>query len=386
MSNPLSVNFAGITLPNPIILAASTPGWDGKHLQQALAAGVGAVVSKTIGPPAEWSAHPRNGRLHLVKVGNKRIGMINLELFTTKSVDEWLEQELAIAKQAGGLVVASVLALPDPGETATLAARVEATGLADFLELNVSCPMPASTVGMHIGKDATKTYKQVAAVRASVSLPLLVKMTPNISDIGPVAQACEEASADGLTVSNSVRSFAGVDVYTGQPVLAALGGYTGPAIKPIVQRLVIEIASACGLPISAVGGVTNWRDVVEYIMLGATTVQVASAVMWNGWKIFGKLLRGIERFMEEQGYQSIEDFRGITLPQVTTVEQLARHPRKVAVLDRDLCTKCGRCAKICFYDALHFGEDLQVYSDHCDGCGLCVEICPADALSLVEPQ
>jgi len=386
MPNPLSVNFAGITLPNPIILAAATPGWDGRHLQQALAAGVGAVVSKTIGPPAEWSAHPRNGRLHLVKVGNESIGMINLELFTTKGLDEWLQQDLAIAKQVGGRVIASVLALPDPGDTATLAARVEATRLVDFLELNVSCPMPASTVGMHIGKDATKTYKQVKAVRASVSLPLLVKMTPNISDIGPVAEACEEGGADGLTVSNSVSSFAGVDIYTGKPILAAFGGYTGPAIKPIVQRLVIETARTCRLPISAVGGVTNWQDVIEYIMLGATTVQLASAVMWNGWRIFDKLLRGIERFMEDQGYQSIEDFRGIALPQVTTVEQLARQPRKVVVLDRDLCTKCARCAKICFYDALHLGEDLQVDSDHCDGCGLCVEICPAGALSLEEPQ
>ncbi len=386
MPTSLSVKFAGVTLSNPVILASATPGWDGKHLRQALAAGAGAVVSKTIGPPVEWAAHPRNGRLHLVKLGNKRIGMINLELFTTKGVDDWLQRELAIAKQGGGRVIASVLALPEPEDTVSLAAQVEATGLVDLLELNVSCPMPAGIVGMHIGKDPQKTYEQVKAVRARVSLPLLVKMTPNISDIGLVAQACEKGGADGLTISNSVRSFAGVDIWTGKPILGAFGGYTGPAIKPIVQRLVIETAQACRLPISAVGGVTTWEDVVEYIMLGATTVQIASSVMWNGLEVFGKFLRGIQRFMAEQGYQSIEDFRGMTLPYITTVEQLAHQPRKIAVLDQELCTKCGLCAKICSYDALDLNERLQVNPVACDGCGLCVEMCPAEALSLGDPQ
>jgi dihydropyrimidine dehydrogenase (NAD+) subunit PreA len=183
-----------------------------------------------------------------------------------------------------------------------------------------------------------------------------------------------------------VRAFAGVDIYTGQPILAAFGGYTGPAIKPIVQRLVIETARACNLPISAVGGVTTWQDVVEYIMLGATTVQVASAIMWAGIAEFSKLLRGVEQFMQEQGYRSIEDFRGITLPHVTTVEQVARQPHKVAVVDHTLCTACGLCPKICFYDALCLNEDLLVRPDYCDGCGLCVEICPVRALRLEEAK
>ena len=386
MTNRLSVDFLGVQLPNPVILGSATPGWDGKHLREALAAGAGAVVTKTIGPPAEWSAHPRNGRLHLVRVGNKPIGMINLELFTTKSVEDWLGRDLAVAKQDGGRVIASVLALPNPVDTAELAARVEATGLPDFLELNVSCPMPASTVGMHIGKDAELTYRQAKAVRGRVTLPFLVKMTPNIADVGPVAQACEEAGADGLTVSNSVRSFAGVDIDTGRPILAAFGGYTGPAIKPIIQRLVIEARQACRLPISAVGGVTKWQDVVEYIMLGATTVQVASSVMWRGWRVFDRLLTGIEQFMEVKGYQSIEDFLGIALPHVTTVEKLARQPRKVAKVDQEACTLCGQCVKVCFYDALNLATCLQVDAGCCDGCGLCVEICPERALTMEEPE
>ena len=342
------------------------------------------MVCKTIGPPAEWAAHPRNGRLHVVRVGKRPIGMINLELFTTKAVEDWLERDLATAKQDGGRVIASVLALPEPEATAELAARVAATGLADFIELNVSCPMPASTVGMHIGKDPGKTHDQVKTVRPHVSVPLLVKMTPNISDIGAVAKACEKAGADGLTVTNSVRSFAGVDIETGDPILAAFGGYTGPAIKPIIQRLVIETAQACDLPISAVGGISSWQDVVEYVMLGATTVQVGTSVMWRGYDALGELLDGLDAFVQERGYSSLEDFRGITLPRVTTVERLARQPRTIASVEQDRCTGCGLCPKVCFYDALELGTTLEIDGDRCDGCGLCVEICPVGALRMVE--
>jgi len=382
MTRNISVDYAGVKLRNPIILGSATPGWDGKHLADAEAAGVGAVVCKTIGPPAEWAAHPRNGRLAFVEVNGKRVGMVNLELFTTKTVEDWINYDLAVAKDSGAVVIASILALPSPAETGELAAWVEATGQVDLLELNVSCPMPACSVGMHIGKDPTKTYAQVRAVKAATKLPLSVKMTPNIADIGAVAVACREAGADGLTVANSVRSFAGVDIYTGLPRLRAFGGYSGPAIRPITQRLVIEVKQACDLPVCAVGGITKWQDVVEYIMIGAQAVQVATGVMWRGWGIIGKLLDGLCRFMGEQGYSSLDDFRGLALPYVTTVEQLAQEPKLVAEVDHERCTACGLCVGSCFYDALALDETLQVDTDRCDGCGLCVLLCPQRALSL----
>ena len=385
MSNRLAVNFAGLELRNPFILAAATPGWDGQHLVEATRAGAGAVVPKTIGPPAGWAAHPRNGRLALVKVGKSRIGMINLELFTTKNQEEWLVNDLALAKEGGATIIASILANPDPEDTAQLARKVEATGCADMLELNVSCPMPASTVGMHIGKDPEKTREQVLAVKEASDLPLSVKLTPNIADIGPVAAACQEAGADALSVTNSVRAFAGVDIYSGQPRLRAFGGYSGPAIKPIVQRLVIEVGQACDLPISAIGGISSWQDAVEYIMLGATTVQVATAVMWKGWEVFPRLVKGFEEFMIEQGYASMEDLRGMALCHVSTTEALAQEPRKVASVDDEACNQCGLCVKSCFYDALTLDEQLAVDRDECDGCGLCVILCPVEALQMVEP-
>lgn len=148
----LQVNFAGVTFRNPLVLASATPGWDGLRLKKAGEAGFGAVIPKTIGPIQDWAVHPRNGRLFLYRVGNRPIGMVNLELFTTKTREEWIAQDLALAREGGAKIFASILAMPEPEQTAELASQVEATGLVDLFELNVSCPMPASTVGMHIGQ------------------------------------------------------------------------------------------------------------------------------------------------------------------------------------------------------------------------------------------
>lgn len=382
----LKVNYAGISLDNPLMLASATPGWDAKRLREAAKAGFGAVIPKTIGPPAEWAQHPRCGRMRIMRTGKTATGMINLELFTTKTKDEWIERDLRELREGAGpaRIVASILAMPDPEDTARLAQEVTETGCADMLELNVSCPMPTATVGMHIGKDPRLTATQVEAVKSASPLPLAVKLTPNVSDLITVSLAAVEAGAEGLAISNSVRAFAGVDVETGRPYLPAFGGYTGPAIKPIIQRLIIEVLrSGIKVPIAAVGGVSTWRDIVEYIMIGATVVQVASVVMWSGWQVVPRLLEGLRKFMADHGYRSLDDFRGVALPHVQTIEEYSRRPRKRIVLDEDRCTRCGLCLRVCFYDALlEEAPNVKTDPEACDGCGLCVEICPVGALRL----
>lgn len=379
----LQVNFAGIIFRNPLVLASATPGWDGPRLKAAGEAGFGAVIPKTVGPIQDWAVHPRNGRLFLYRVGNRPVGMVNLELFTTKTRDEWIARDLAIAREGGARIFASILAMPEPGQTAELAHQVEATGLADLFELNVSCPMPAATVGMHIGKKPELTYRQVQAAKAALQLPLAVKLTPNVADMVEVARAAVEAGADAITISNSIRSFAGVDVETGRPYLRGYGGYTGPAIKPVIMRHFSEVARVVQVPLSAVGGVTSWREVVEYIMLGATTVQVATTIMWDGLGKARKILRGLEEFMDRKGYRSIEDFRGIALPHIKTVEELAQEPPLFAAIDTGLCNNCDVCSRVCFYGAIH-QEGGKTWADRsaCDGCGLCVQWCPTGAIEL----
>lgn len=381
----LEVTYAGVKYRNPLVLASATPGQDGEGMRLAGLAGIGGVIPKTIGPNQDWAAHPRNGRIFMHRYNNKPIGMVNLELFTTMTRDKWVQKELAIAKQGGATMHISILAMPNPEETARLVEEIQATGMADLLELNVSCPMPASTVGMHIGKSAERTFAQVKAGKAAAKVPFTVKLTPNVTDMVEVAQAAKEAGADGVTISNSVRSFAGVDIETGKPYLRGYGGYTGPAIKPMIMRHLTEVARNVDIPISAVGGVTSFREIVEYIMLGASTVQSCTAVMWNGYGYITRMLDDLNAWMDKKGYKSFEDIRGIALKDITTVEELAKLDPKFAHVDKDKCTNCGICEKLCFYRAIEEKEGAR-FADRalCDGCGVCQQMCPAKAIELVE--
>jgi dihydropyrimidine dehydrogenase (NAD+) subunit PreA len=383
MMADLKVTFAGLELKNPLMLASATPGWDGQRLKCAGQAGFGAVISKTISPRDAWLEHPRNGRMVLYRVGNRPVGMINMELFTTQPKDEWFEKEFSIAKEGGAKICASILAMPDPEITAEIVEEVQETGLVDFFEMNVSCPMPSKGVGMHIGKNAKTLYEQIKAVKSVAKIPVMAKFTPGVSDIVETANAAVEGGVDAIAISNTVRSFAGVDVETGRPVLRSFGGYSGPAIKPITMALLAETARSVDIPISAVGGVSSWQDVVEYIMLGATTVQLATSVMWKGWGIVQEILDGLAAYMDEKGYKSIEDFRGKALPYISTVEELCREPALKAEVNQELCINCGKCHRACFYDGVKWDEDhTWIDQDNCDGCGLCAQWCPQKAISL----
>lgn len=379
----LEVSYCGVKFRNPLVLASATPGWDGEGMRLAGEAGIGGVIPKTIGPEQDWAAHPRNGRIFLHRYNGKPIGQINLELFTTMSRDAWVKEQLAIAKAGGATMQVSILAMPEPAETARLVEEIQETGLVDLFELNVSCPMPASTVGMHIGKSPERTFQQVKAAKAASKLPFTVKMTPNVTDLIDVSIAAKEAGADGITISNSIRSFAGVDIETGKPYLCGYGGYTGPAIHPIIMRHVSEVARNVDIPISAVGGVNSYKEVIEFIMLGATTVQICTAVMWNGYARITQIVNDLNNWMDAKGYKSFDEIRGIALKDITTVEKLAQLPAKFAQVDRDACTNCGLCQRLCMYRAISEKEGKRfVEAGKCDGCGVCTQWCPAKAIEL----
>ncbi|MFH1821263.1 MAG: 4Fe-4S binding protein [Methanobacteriota archaeon] len=380
----LSIDFAGVKLANPIILASGGPGWDGEHLKRCAQAGAGAVVPKSMGPPARWLHHPRVGRMELVKVDKKIIGMINLELFSTLPLEQWIEKELRIAAQGGAPIIASVVADPEPANTAKVAKKVMDTGYASMIEINVSCSMPVEKVGIHIGRNPALTVEQIKAVKEVVEIPVSVKLSPNFAYIAELAVAAEKAGADAITATNSVQALCGVDVETGRPVLPAFGGYSGPAIKPITLRCVAQAAMATKIPICGTGGISSWRDVVEYIMVGATAVQTCTAVMWRGLGVFKELADGLRSFMERKGYEKIEDFRGIALKDIKTVEELAQLEPLRASVEEDVCNGCRICERVCPYDALKVVEGkARTKPESCDGCGLCKAWCPMEAIELV---
>lgn len=383
----LSVNFAGVKFKNPIVMASMVFGWSGEALKKAGLAGASGVVCKSIGSPAETFEHPRCGRMVLYRHNGIPIGMQNNEIFSTTNVDEWIARELKIAAEGGARQVVSIVANPKASDTADMARKVARTGLVDIFELNVSCPMPAAGVGMNIGKVPELSAEQVRAVKnACPDIPLMPKMTPNVSDIAAVAKACEEAGADAIAATNSVQALVGVDVETGIPLLPAFGGYSGPVVHPIMLRCVAQIAQAVKIPIAGIGGVSNWKQAVEMMMVGATMVQVGTAIIWNGYRVVPEIVKGIESFMERKGYQSPHEFIGMALKHLTTTEEMAMRPPKVSEVDLDSCIACGVCAKVCGYEAIEIQEDRKpkFLVDKCDGCGLCAQFCPTSMITLVD--
>ncbi len=329
MTDRLKVNFAGVELRNPIIAGCALPTWGGEACRKLGLAGAAAVIPKTFGPPATFAKHPKCGRMRVLRQGKDRpFGNVNLELYTTIPLEDWLDHELALAASGGAKIICSIVVGADVNRTVELIQQAEATGLVSMFELNASCPMPSEQVGFRIGQDPQLCYNQTKAAKAATKLPVGVKMTPNISDMVPVAQAVKDAGGDFVTISNSVRSLAGVNIEEGKLYLPAYGGYSGPGIKPILHRFVSEVARAVDIPISAIGGVRTWEDVVEFIMLGATTVQSVTAVMWDGYGAITKLVDGVREFMERKGYNSIEEFRGIVLDQIMTIQEYAAFPAK----------------------------------------------------------
>jgi dihydropyrimidine dehydrogenase (NAD+) subunit PreA len=388
----LETNFAGVVLRNPLILASATTGWDGERCHQAWVHQAGAVVPKTFAPPDKFSQHPRCGRMKIIRHGQSRLGMVNIELYTTMTLEEWLQTDLERACQGGACIIASVVAHPNPEDTAVNARTIQKTGKVAMFEINVSCPMPAdhSKVGFQMGNDPETCYRQVKALKGAVALPVGIKLTPTTHDMVPMAQAAESAGADFLTIGNSIRSFAGVDIATGLPKLPAYGGYSGPAIKPITQRHVSEVAKAVQTPISACGGITSWEDVMEYIMLGATTVQICTSIMWQGYGHFQTLLKGLEGYLGREKLGSLDQIRGKALPHITTIEEVSKRPPLISQVDPQRCTNlkkggCELCGRVCFYGAIEFSPRLKLRPQNCDGCNLCVEICPVGALRLASP-
>ena len=389
----LEVTFAGVKMRNPLILASATTGWDGARCHQAWLNQAGAVVPKSFAPPVKFAEHPRCGRMKIIRHGQNRIGMVNIELYTTMTLKDWLKTELDKAYEGGSCIIASIVAHPNPADTAVNARKIEATGKVAMFEINVSCPMPAdqSKVGFQMGNDPEICYQQIKALKSAVSLPVGIKLTPTTHNMVPMAKAAESAGADFLTIANSVRSFAGVDIDTGLPKLPAYGGYSGPAIKPITQRHVSEVAKAVKTPISACGGITTWEDVVEYVMLGATTVQICTSIMWHGYSHFKTILKGLEDYLEREKLSSLDKIRGKALPHIISIEEACKRAPLVSHVDPERCinlTKggCQACGKVCFYGAIEFSPKLTLQPKNCDGCNLCVEICPVGALRLGPPE
>ncbi|HVP57642.1 MAG TPA: NAD-dependent dihydropyrimidine dehydrogenase subunit PreA, partial [bacterium] len=385
------VDFAGMSFPNPFMLAAAPPTRNAEMIKRGLAAGWGGAVTKSIALDAARDVQPR---LYPLRHDKRKVGMENIELATTLTVERW-QGEIADVKAAypDRPLWASIMEVPVKANWQRLAKAVQEAG-PDALELNVSCPhgMVSKKMGAFIGQDAELTGEVVSWVREVATVPLVVKLTPDVGNIAFVAQAAKAKGADALCAVNSVSGIVGVDLDTLTPLpavggLAACGGYSGPGIKPIALRCVAQIAKATGLPVSGLGGLTTWEDAVEFMAVGAATVQVCTAVMWKGYGIIGRLLEGLDKYLERKGASDLRPIIGAALPRIVEFPELPLGPRAVASVD-STCNGCLACVTACADGGFQAivgvaGELVTIDAAKCDGCGLCAMVCPRSSITMV---
>ncbi|MHB8147864.1 MAG: NAD-dependent dihydropyrimidine dehydrogenase subunit PreA [Vulcanimicrobiaceae bacterium] len=389
----LASNLAGIESPNPFWLASAPPTNSGYQVMRAFEAGWGGAVWKTLGTPIT-NVTSRFAGLRYKQ--HRMVAMNNIELITDRPLDENL-LEIRACKRAfpDRAIVASLMEVCEQGAWHELVKRVQEEAI-DGFELNFGCPHGMSERGMGaaVGQHPDLIEQVTAWVKEVARVPVIVKLTPNITDIREPARAARRGGADAVSMINTINSLMGVDLGTWNPIphvdgKSSHGGYCGPAVKPIALNMVNDCARDpnVDLPISGIGGVETWQDVVEFLVLGATNVQVCTAVMHHGFRIVDQLISGLSNYLDERGIESVREIAGAAKDRITTWENLNLNYAIVAEIDQGKCIHCSKCYIAC-EDAAHQCIDrnivdgvavLTVDQTHCVGCNLCMMVCPVDA-------
>lgn len=387
----LSVNFAGIKSPNPFWLASAPPTNCGYQIMRAFDAGWGGAVWKTLAVPV-INVSSRYGAVHYRDT--RMAGFNNIELVSDRPVKDNLKEMEEVKKRfPDNAVIASMMFGPKE-EWHQAIVDAQNAG-ADGIELNFGCPhgMNERGMGSAVGQNPKALEAITTWVMEKASIPVIVKLTPNITDITEPAMAAQNGGADAISLINTIQSLIGIDIDTFAPYpivdgMGTNGGYCGPAVKPIALNMVKNCAKHkdFSLPISGIGGVENWRDAVEFILVGATTVQVCTAVMHYGYGIIREILSGLERYMDDKGFGTIGEMAGKALPNITTWENLNLKYKIVAEIDREKCIGCQLCYIACedgAHQAIDLSEDPSdriptVNDKNCVGCNLCSLVCPVE--------
>jgi dihydropyrimidine dehydrogenase (NAD+) subunit PreA len=390
----LKTTFAGITSSNPFWLASAPPTDKAVNVNRAFEAGWGGVVWKTLGeagPPVVNVNGPRYGAL--LSPDRRLMGFNNIELITDRDLEINLKEITEVKRNwPDRALVVSLMVPCNEDAWKTILPRVEDTGC-DGIELNFGCPHGMSERGMGAAVGQVPEYIQMVTAwcKQYSQLPVIVKLTPNITDIRLPARAAKNGGADAVSLINTINSIMGVDPYSLTMVPStggkgSHGGYCGPAVKPIALNMVAEISRdplTAGLPISGIGGVGNWRDAFDFIALGAGNVQVCTAAMVYGFKIVQEMTDGLSNYMDEMGFTSINDFKGKAIPTVSDWKYLNLNHISKAVINQNSCIQCGRCHIACedtSHQAILATKDgkrhFEVREDECVGCNLCTLVCP----------
>jgi len=359
----ISIQLLGLRFRNPILTAAGPTSRDGMTLLNAAAGGVGGLVAKTVSVKPADVPRPNMAALKEGRVGS-RSGMLNAELWSELPLETWLEREYPIALSSGLPLIASVGYTPE--DVSQIAPRLEKAGVK-------AIEFSTHYVGGHV--------EIAKALREAVNIPIIAKLSPKV-DVAEVARALEP-HVDAIAAINTFGPCLRIDIESGRPMLGSSDGYgwmSGSALKPIAIRCVADIAKVVKLPIIGVGGVMTGADVIEFIMAGATAVQVCTAAVLEGHTVYGKIAGQVEEWLDSHGYDSLRDIQGMALPHLEQGVSLDPPP----TVDLEKCTRCGLCEKSCVYGAITVKKSEELFAidaNKCEACGMCISVCPYFALS-----
>jgi dihydropyrimidine dehydrogenase (NAD+) subunit PreA len=364
---------------------------------KAFDAGWGGAVWKTLGVPVV-NVSSRYGGLNYRD--NRMMGFNNIELITDRNLSDNLREIEEVKKRFPHHAVIASLMVESREEWHQIVRDAENAG-ADGLELNFGCPhgMCERGMGSAVGQEPKVLKTIVSWVKEVAKTPVIVKLTPNISDITRPAVAAREGGGDAISLINTIQSIIGVDIdkFVSFPIVdghSTNGGYCGPAVKPIAMNMLKNCAQhpGVGIPISGIGGIENWKDAVEFILLGATSVQVCTAVMHYGFGIIREMVTGLERYMDEKGFKTLDDFRGKALQNIMHWEDLNLKYKVVAEIHEEKCIGCQLCYTACedgAHQAIGLSSDPNnripsIIEENCVGCNLCSLVCPVEGCITME--
>lgn len=392
----LSIDFCGVRCENPFFLSSSPVGNNYEMCKKALEAGWGGIVFKTIGFFVANEVSPRFDNTR--KEATPFLGFKNMEQIAEHPLEENLEEMRKLKRDFPNKVLIASIMGQNEQEWEDLARLVTEIG-ADIIECNFSCPqMTSHAMGSDVGQNPELVKKYSAAVRRGTHLPVLAKMTPNIGNMEIPAIAAMEGGATGIAAINTIKSITAVDFdkFVPLPIVngkSSISGYSGKAVKPIALRFIAQIAKEPklkGVPISGIGGIETWEDALEFILLGSSNLQVTTSIMQYGYRIVEDMISGLSHYMDEKGFERLEDMVGIALDNTVPAEDLDRDFIVYPKFGEDNCVGCGRCYISCYdgaHQAIEWDEERRrpvLIEEKCVGCHLCKNVCPVDCISAGE--